>query len=67
MSIEQSCSIRGQDVNTGSIKITAIIKYLPIDVDTTESNIKTQSFEQTYAILKKTQIKLGHQNGFVPF
>lgn len=57
MSIEQSCSIRGQDVNTGSIKITATIKYLPKDVDATESNIKTQSFEQTYAILKKDSNK----------
>ena len=54
---QKSYSISGQDDTTGSIKIIATIKYLPIDVDATASNIKTQSFEQTYTIFKKDSNK----------
>ena len=54
---QKSYSISDQDDKTGNIKITATIKYLPIDVNVNEKNIKTQSFERTYTIFKEDSAK----------
>ena len=41
----------------GTIKIKATVKYLPIDVEATEANIKTETFENIYTIFKSSSDK----------
>ncbi|WPL36378.1 lipoprotein 17-related variable surface protein [Malacoplasma iowae] len=41
----------------GTILIKAKFEYLPIDVDATMTNIKTQTFEKTYNVFKKNSPK----------
>ena len=54
---QKTYSFSDANDQNGTIKIKATVKYLPIDVEATEANIKTETFENVYTIFKSSSEK----------